>query len=183
MKTPFALALLATLATNVPVAAACPEKPTTLRFGFYPYFQPVSYSADRDPAAPGFNVHLGYEADLLAALEATRGANLKFERTGIAAWDRIWLRAAGSRYDVVGGGITILEARTHDEAGKRAIMFTRGHIQFRQSLLVRAADAPRLSRYAGLTARDRVGVMSGHGRVAAAGADAACTAAGCPAAR
>ncbi|MCY4550202.1 MAG: transporter substrate-binding domain-containing protein [Defluviicoccus sp.] len=161
MKPQFALALCTALAMSAPAVATCPDESTTLRFGFYAHFNPVSYSADRDPAALGFNVHLGYEADLLSALEATSGTNLKFKRTGIAVWDRIWLLAANSRYDVVGGGITILPARTRDASGKRAIAFTRGHIRFRQSLLVRVKDASRLSRYADLTSRDRVGVVRG----------------------
>ena len=41
-----------------------------MTFGFYPFFKPVSYSEDSDPASPGFTRHLGYEADLLTALEA-----------------------------------------------------------------------------------------------------------------
>ena len=38
--------------------------------GFYAFFEPVSYSEDPDPSSPGFAKHLGYEADLLTALEA-----------------------------------------------------------------------------------------------------------------
>ena len=37
--------------------------------------------------------------------------------------------------------------------------FTSGHILFRQSLLVRAADAERLAAHADLTSADRVGVL------------------------
>ena len=161
IKPQLALALLVALGMSVPAVAACPDEPTTLRFGFYAHFLPVSYSADRDPAAPGFNMHLGYEADLLTALEAMRGANLKFTRTGIDEWAGIWRLAAGPDYDIVGGGITVIESRTRDAAGREAIVFTRGHIRFRQSLLVRATDASRLSRYADLTARHKVGVVRG----------------------
>ncbi|MCY4447842.1 MAG: hypothetical protein OXE02_03215, partial [Chloroflexi bacterium] len=74
-----------------------------LNVGFYAYFAPVSYSADPAPASPGFNTHLGYEADLLTALEAMEGAGLTFSRRGIAHWDDIWLRSAGTEYDIVGG--------------------------------------------------------------------------------
>ena len=49
----------------------------------------------------GFNVHRGYEADLLTALEAMEGANLAFDRRGIAEWDGIWLLPAGPQYDLV----------------------------------------------------------------------------------
>ena len=128
---------------------------------FFAYFEPVSYSADADPGSTGFNVHRGYEADLLSALEAMDGTNLVFDRRGIAAWDGIWLLPAEPRYDLVGGGITILESRTRDAAGQREIVFTAGHIEFRQSLLVRATDAGRLSRHEDLTSADRVGVLAG----------------------
>ena len=142
-------------------AQACPVAERELRFGFYAHFEPVSYSADSDPATAGFDDHRGYEADLLTALEAMAGVNLSFSRQGIAVWDGVWLLPAGSRYDLVGGGITILEARTRDVAGRPAIAFTAGHIEFRQSLLVRAADLQRLARHEDLADADRVGVLAG----------------------
>ena len=37
---------------------------------------PHTASADPDPAGAGFDVHLGYEADLLTALEAMEGLKL-----------------------------------------------------------------------------------------------------------
>jgi len=61
----------------------------------------------------------------------------------------------------VGGGITILESRSRDAAGRRATVFTAGHIEFRQSLLVRVTDAVRLGRHQDLTSADRVGVLAG----------------------
>ena len=140
---------------------ACAPAGSVLRFGFYAYFEPVSYSAAPDPASPDFDGHRGYEADLLTALEAMEGANLSFTRHGIAEWEGIWLLPAGSEYDIVGGGITILESRTRDVGGRNAIVFTAGHIGFRQSLLVRAADAERLARHHDLTGADRVGVLAG----------------------
>ena len=121
----------------------------------------MSYSADPDPAAAGFDVHLGYEADLLTALEAMAGLDLSLARHGIAAWEGIWLLPAGPQYDVVGGGITILESRTRDDAGGEEIVFTAGHIEFRQSLLVRAEDAKRLARHQDLSSAVRVGVLAG----------------------
>ena len=142
-------------------AQACSPAERTLRFGFYAHFEPVSYRADPDPASPGFDIHRGYEADLLTALEAMEGADLSFTRRGIAAWDGIWLLPSGPRYDIVGGGITILESRTRAADGGREIVFTAGHIEFRQSLLVRAADAERLARHRDLTGADRVGVLAG----------------------
>ena len=100
------------------------------------------------------------EADLLTALEALKGARL-FSRRGIEPWDGIWLLPADPAYDMVGGGITILESRTRDATGKTKIVFTSGHIAFRQSLLVRAADAGRLAGYNDLTSGVRVGVLAG----------------------
>ena len=68
-----------------------------------PFFAPVSYSADEDPSSPGFDTHLGYESDLLTALEAMRNTGLSFSRSGIAPWDDIWLRPDGPEYDLVSG--------------------------------------------------------------------------------
>ena len=114
-------------------SSACADR--VLNFGFFAFFSPVSYSADPDPDAAGFNTHVGYEADLLTALEAMDGAGLSFSRRGIAVWPNIWLLSAGAEYDVVGGGITILDSRTRDEMGNQVVTFTSGHIVFRQSLL------------------------------------------------
>lgn len=129
--------------------------------GFYAYFGPVSYSADQDPNDAGFHTHLGYEADLLTALEAMDGAGLSFSRHPIAIWDDIWLQAATPQYDMIGGGITTRDARTHDAAGNRVVTFTSGHITFRQSLLVRAADATHLASHDDLTSDVRVGALAG----------------------
>ncbi|MDD9993295.1 MAG: transporter substrate-binding domain-containing protein [Rhodospirillales bacterium] len=153
--------LLAAFAAPAASADTCPETERTVRFGFYAYFEPVSHSAGQDPAAPGFDEHRGYEADLLTALEAMEGINLSFLRRGVAAWENIWLLPAGPNYDMAGGGITVLDTRTRDAAGKHAVVFTAGHIRFRQSLLVRAEDARRLSRYQDLEGAVRVGVIAG----------------------
>ena len=159
---PFGLLCLAAMC--LPAAAAqpfaCTQGERPLRLGFYAHFEPVSYGADRTPGSAGFDAHRGYEADLLSALEAIEGAKLSFSRRGIGTWNGIWLLPAGPRYDIVGGGITILDTRTRDAAGKTAIMFTSGHIAFRQSLLVRAGDAERIARHGGLTGEDRVGALA-----------------------
>ena len=154
--------LLAACSSDAPPdapAAACSDG-QVLQVGFYAFYAPVRYSADPDPSTAGFNEHLGYEADLLTALEAMDGAGLSFARRGIAEWPDIWLRPAGPEYDLVGGGISILDSRTRNAAGKRVVAFTSGHITFRQSLLVRAADAERLATHSALTSEDRVGVLS-----------------------
>lgn len=139
---------------------SCIDGDRALNVGFYAYFSPVSYSEDEDPASAGFNTHRGYEADLLTALEAMQGAGLSFVRHPIAVWPDIWLKSADPEYDIVGGGITILDSRTKDATGRKVITFTLGHIEFRQSLLVRAEDAERLATYADLTDDVRVGVLS-----------------------
>ena len=139
----------------------CVPAGRVLNAGFYAYFAPVSYSADEDPDAAAFSTHLGYEADLLTALEAMDGAGFSFARRPIAVWDDIWLQASTPHYDIIGGGITILDSRTVDAAGKNAVVFTAGHVAFRQSLLVRAEDESRLAAYADLTREVRVGALAG----------------------
>ncbi len=152
---------LAACSSEVEQPRACTEGGRTLQAGFYPFFAPVSYSADEDPDSPGFDAHLGYEADLLTALEAMEGAGLSFSRKPIALWDDIWLQSARPEYDIVGGGITILDSRTRNAAGEKVVAFTSGHVAFRQSLLVRAEDAERLASHDSLTSGVRVGVLAG----------------------
>lgn len=140
--------------------ASCDAVQKPLTFGFYAFFKPLSHSAVEDPDAPGYAEHRGYEADLLSALEAMNGARFSFRRSPIAEWDGIWLRSAGE-FDVVGGGITILDSRRRDASGAVNVAFTNGHVAFRQSLLVRAADANRLEAHADLTSAVRVGALAG----------------------
>ncbi|MDE2830521.1 MAG: transporter substrate-binding domain-containing protein, partial [Gemmatimonadota bacterium] len=139
-------------------SSACADR--VLNFGFFAFFAPVSSSADPDPNSAGFNTHVGYEADLLTALEAMDGAGLSFSRKGIDIWPNIWLLSAGPEYDVVGGGITILDSRTRDEMGNEVVTFTSGHIAFRQSLLVRVEDGARWASHDDLTSDVRVGVLA-----------------------
>ena len=143
---------------GMPPSLACTDR--VLNFGFFAFFAPVSSSADPDPGSAGFNTHVGYEADLLTALEAMDGAGLSFSRRGIDIWPNIWLLSAGAEYDVVGGGITVLDSRTRDEMGNQVVTFTSGHIAFRQSLLVRAEDGARWASHDDLTSEVRVGVLA-----------------------
>ncbi len=137
---------------------ACADDP--LDFGFYAFFDPVSYSADADPNSEGFYEHLGYEADLLTALETMEGVGLSFSRHPIPVFDEIWLASATPQYDIVGGGITILDSRRRDAEGEERVAFTSGHITFRQSLLARAEDAAGLSGYDKLSSDLRVGALT-----------------------
>lgn len=138
---------------------ACTDE-RVLKFGFFSDFKPVSYSENRTPGTAGFDRHRGYEADLLTALEAMEDAGLAFQRRGIGVWPGVWLAPAGTDFDMVGGGITILDSRTRNDANETVIAFTSGHITFRQSLLVRAEDAERLASHDDLTDA-RVGVRGG----------------------
>ena len=133
----------------------------TLRYGFFAYFEPVSFSADGDPQSSGYREHRGYEADLLTALEAMADTGLSFDRVPIGEWPGIWLAPASPRFDMTGGGITILDDRTRDADGAPAVAFTSSHIRFRQSLLVRAEDADRLRTYDDLTRDVVVGAVAG----------------------
>ncbi len=145
-----------------PVSGACASRAgDALEFGFYAFFAPVSHSQDSDPASPGFATHAGYEADLLTALEAMEPHRMAFVRKPVRDWPGIWLLPATPEVDIVGGGITILESRTLDASGERAIEFTSGHIAFRQSLLVRSGDAERFASYDSLGSAVRVGVLRG----------------------
>lgn len=153
--------LLAAIVPTAASAGSCPETQRTVRFGFYAHFEPVSHSAVKDPESPGFDDHRGYEADLLTAVEAMEGVSISFQRRGVAAWDEIWLLPSGAEYDMAGGGITILESRIRDAAGNRAVVFTAGHIRFRQSLLARAEDEEHLASYEDLDRKVRVGVIAG----------------------
>lgn len=146
---------------KVTATGTCTDGSRVLKVGFYAHFAPISYSANKDPGSAAFNTHLGYEADLLTALEAMEGAGLRFSRTAIAEWDSIWLKSAEPAYDIIGGGITILESRRQDATGTPVVTFTSGHIKFRQTLLVRAEDAERLSTHAALNSEVRVGAFPG----------------------
>ena len=154
------LILLTACASEPKQSSACGTEDRTLNVGFYAFFEPVSYSESEDPASPEFNAHRGYEADLLTALEAMEGPKLTLARQGLAHWDGIWLQSGGDRYDLVGGGITILDSRTRDASGNEAVAFTSGHIHFRQSLLVRAADAGNISSHDDLTSDMKVGALA-----------------------
>ena len=161
MRIRMLLSLLILAAASLLLLSACSGAPEPLQVGFYAYFAPMSYSADEDPDAAGFNTHQGYEADLLSALEAMDGAGYAFQRRAIPEWTDIWLKSAGAEFDLIGGGITIKEARTKDADGNAVVAFTNGHVAFRQSLLVRAADADRLSTHGQLTGDVRVGALAG----------------------
>ena len=155
-----AITLAASGAVAAEIPASCTPEGRILMVGFYPDFAPVSYAADRDPGSAGFHRHRGYEADLLTALEAMGAA--RFSRRAVGgAFAGIWLKAAAPDYDLIGGGITIRDDRTRDAAGRRAVVFTSGHIAFVQTLLVRAGDAGRFAGYRGFSPEIRIAAVPG----------------------
>ena len=126
-----------------------------VNYGFYTDFNPMSYSI-----ASAVDQPMGYEPDLVAALETFSKGKLSFDPLGIGnPFSGIWLKAAQEPYDMVGGGITALPERTRDANGRQVIRFGVAHISFRQSLLVRSESA--LNRHADLTSEHHVGVLRG----------------------
>ena len=131
-----------------------------VNYGFYGHFEPVSYSAVPVPLYSSFHQPLGYEPDLVAAVETFSKGKLSFNSLGIGdPFPGIWLKADQEPYDMVGGGITALPERTLDADGQRVIRFGVGHIRFRQSLLVRSESV--IDRHDDLTSGHRVGVFQG----------------------
>ena len=138
------------------VPSLCPTTPETMRFGFYDDYPPVS-SLQEITDGPQ---HAGYEADLLSAMTQMQGTNLRFDRSPISKWPGIWLLPASDDFDIVGGGISILDSRTRNPADQAVVTFTGGHIDFRSSLLVRQTDASRIDAVSDLQPGDRVGVYA-----------------------
>ena len=154
-------AMTASAPAAMPATGACANVDRgTLNYGFFADFSPVSYSADDDPASPGYREHRGYEADLLTALEAMDRTGLSFHRIPIGEWTDIWLTPAGAlAIDVTGGGITIRDDRTMDSSGTVRVAFTDGHIQFRQTLLIRSAAAAAIMTHDDLGSSRTVGAI------------------------
>lgn len=153
-----------TPAADLPTEVAEPSAGSTacapgqiLDFAFYTDFAPVSYSLESADGSEGRAVHRGYEADLVGALEAMDGAGLRFRRIPVSEWTGIWLLPAAGVVDIAGGGISVVESRTHNEQGEPVVAFTSGHIQYRQSLLVREGDVQRYASFDDLSEGDRVG--------------------------
>ena len=132
----------------------CPSSPEVMRLGFYADYSPISALDDSGDASG----HVGYEADLLSAIERLDNTNLRFERVPVTEWTGIWLLPATDRYDIVGGGISILDSRVRDADGKVVVEFSRGHIDFRLSLLIRQEDTARISALSDLVPGDVVGL-------------------------
>ncbi len=128
-----------------------------LDFAFFTGFAPVSYGFEDAGDPEGPVVHGGYEADLVDALEAMNGSGLRFRRIPVSEWTDIWLLPAAGVVDIAGGGISIVESRTRNDQGDTVVAFTSGHIQYRQSLLVREGDVQRYASFDHLSGGDRVG--------------------------
>ena len=86
----------------------------------------------------------------------------RFSRRAIGGeFAGIWLKAASPDYDLIVGGITVREDRTRDAKGRKAVVFTSGHIAFVQTLLVRAEDAGRFAGYRGFAPDVRIAAVPG----------------------
>ncbi len=142
--------------SSIPAASSS----RTVSLAFYAHYAPVSSSLDPRPGTAGFDLHTGYEADLLDAVEAMAGIGVTFLHHGVDDWAGIWLLPTAEGIDMACGGITIDPGRTRGADREAAVQFTDGHIEFRQSLLVRAADADRLDTYDALGGDDTVGVQT-----------------------
>ena len=135
-------------------------QPRRVTYGFYTDFNPLSYAATQDRSDPAFNRPLGYEPSLVAAVETFAGGRLTVSPVGIGnPFAGIWLKAADASYDLVGGGVAPLDRRTRNGAGQQVVRFGVGHLDFRQSLLVRAGSA--IERHGDLTAKHTVGALRG----------------------
>ncbi len=146
-------------------AAACEAARQTLadfpamrvQYGFYTDYNPVSYSVAQESSS---HRPMGYEPDLVAAVETLSGGKLSFDALALGnPFSGIWLKAAQEPHDMVGGGITALPERTRDAEGRPVIRFGVGHINFFQSLLVRVASA--IEQHDDLTSEHRVGLERG----------------------
>ena len=141
-----------------PIPTPCSPDLRSLRYVYFAHFAPVSYAAAL-PDDPSRREQRGYEADLISAIEAMHHTNLTFIRVPTEIWPDIWLASDAADVDLVGGGITILDSRTRNADGQTVVAFTDGHISFRQSLLVRRADAERIAAHDDLRASDIVGAV------------------------
>lgn len=129
---------------------------------FYSDFEPISYSADRDPASTHFNDARGYEVDLLKAIEAIPQSGMTFKFHGIKEWDHLWLMPYNdSKIDIAMGGITREDRRLLNQEGKQVVEATHKTVNFKQSLLMKEADSPGIDKHADLTCAYVVGAVKG----------------------
>ena len=137
--------------------------PTLVNYGFFTDFDPLSYAVTQDSDDPAFNMPLGYEPALVAAINRLSNNRIQFTPVGIGnPFSGIWLLSAtDSRVDMVGGGITALAQRRFDpnDPATALVTFGAGHVQFRQSLLVRSESA--IMSHDDLDKSTAVGVIRG----------------------
>lgn len=130
--------------------------------GFYSDFEPISYSKVRTEETEGFDEALGYEPDLLRAIEKIPSSAMAFQFKGIKQWDQIWM--APVLYDGIDigiGGITIEAGRTMDTEGDQVTTFTHPSVKFKQSLLTLAEYQGSLVTHQDLNCTDIVGAVPG----------------------
>jgi ABC-type amino acid transport substrate-binding protein len=129
---------------------------------FYSDFEPISYSANRDPSAPEFNHAKGYEVDLLKAMQAIPGSNMTFVFHGVKKWDNIWLSPyTNTKIDIAIGGISREDRRLLNKEGKQVLANTHKTTQFKQSLLMNAKESTHIKKHEDLTCAYVIGAVRG----------------------
>ncbi|MBB63748.1 MAG: hypothetical protein CMO81_01655 [Waddliaceae bacterium] len=133
----------------------------TYKVGFYTDFEPISYAASRIEGTENFDQALGYEPDLLRAIERASKGELCFEFQGIKVWENIWMAPIQNNVDIGIGGITIEDTRTKDSSGDKKIVFTKPTVDFHQSLLCLFSNKNAIKHHKDLNCSDTVGAVRG----------------------
>lgn len=129
---------------------------------FYSDFEPISYSANRDPTSPGFNEAQGYEVNLLQAIESIHESEMTFKFNGIKEWNNIWLTpSTNPTIDIAIGGITREDRRLLDQDGVQVVEATHKVANFKQSLLMKTKDSIAINKHVDLTCAYVVGAVRG----------------------
>lgn len=129
---------------------------------FYSDFEPISYSANRDPSSPEFNNAKGYEVDLLKAIQTIPGSDMTFVFNGIKEWNNIWLLPyTNPKIDIAIGGISREDVRLLNKEGKQVVANTHKTTQFKQSLLMKAKESERIKNHEDLTCAYVIGAVRG----------------------
>lgn len=134
----------------------------TFNVAFYSDFEPISYSANRDPSHPQFNEANGYEIDLLKAIEKIPQSNMTFKFHGVKEWDQIWLLpATHPTIDISIGGITREDKRLLNPEGLKVVATTHKTLHFKQSLLMNNKNSTLIKNHEDLTCSYIIGAVRG----------------------
>jgi ABC-type amino acid transport substrate-binding protein len=131
----------------------------TLKVGFYSNRAPISASKSLDAEDWKFNEPVGYEADILKAVQSMPNSQFEFEFVGIESDENIWLRSK-DEFDLVCGGIVIDKEKEIDAENNRVVQFTEGHLHLRQSLLVKKKNRKKFNSLKSFDAKNSIGVVA-----------------------